>query len=149
MLAVPSCGQHYDHAQKKGILAELQAQKKATELGFIVSRPISDASYDFIFDDGERLYKVQVKYCDSRPVYDGAVYLDLRKSSSSCERGLRYKKGDVDVLIIYVPELDVLCWIPFDVIDGKASFTLRYSSSAGNYKLAATMTNSIEDYIWK
>jgi len=142
-------GQHYDHTQQKGILAELKAQQKATELGFIVSRPISDAMYDYIFDSGDALYKVQVKYCDSKTLYDGAVTLDLRKKNLYGERELRYKTGDIDVIILYIPEIDILCWVPFSVLAGKTSFAIRYFSSAPEYKAAATTTNIVEDYIWK
>jgi hypothetical protein len=46
--------------------------------GWIASRPTRDCRYDVVLDDGERLYRVQVKYAGRRAVHcDGAVSLDV------------------------------------------------------------------------
>ena len=49
---------------KKGIIAQLKAELRANELGFIVSKPTTEnCRYDMIIDDGKKLNRIQIKYC--------------------------------------------------------------------------------------
>ena len=45
---------------KKGIIAQLKAELRANELGFIVSKPTTEnCRYDMIIDDGKKLNRIQ------------------------------------------------------------------------------------------
>jgi hypothetical protein len=55
----------YSTAQK-GELALLHVLQRAVENGWIVSRPTRDCRYDLVLDDGDRLYRAQVKYAGRR-----------------------------------------------------------------------------------
>jgi hypothetical protein len=53
--------------QKKGDLAVAKAIYSFTNLGYEVSRPLTEsAPYDLIVDTGDCLYRVQVKYCGAQ-----------------------------------------------------------------------------------
>ena len=58
----------------------LRALQRSVEKGWLASRPTRDCRYDLVLDDGERLYRVQVKYAGRRAVHcQGAVSLDFTK----------------------------------------------------------------------
>jgi PD-(D/E)XK endonuclease len=46
--------------RRRGELIELLFLQKATSLGFQVSKPVCEESYDFVVDSGDRLTRVQV-----------------------------------------------------------------------------------------
>jgi hypothetical protein len=55
--------------QKKGDIGVTQAIATFTRMGYDVAIPITEsAAYDLIIDDGDRLYRVQVRYCGRRHV---------------------------------------------------------------------------------
>jgi hypothetical protein len=55
--------------QRKGDVATAQAVATFTELGYDVSIPLTEsARYDLIVDDGNGLYRVQVKYSSRKKV---------------------------------------------------------------------------------
>src|SRR2546428_6106702 len=79
---------------QKGELAILRAQQRAFEKGWIVSRPTRDCRYDLVLDDGERLYRVQVKYAARKSSHaTGAVSLDFTKGG---RRNRMYQDHEID-----------------------------------------------------
>lgn len=52
---------HSFSAKSQGEWAEVCFLLRATECGLIVCRPFGDAKYDFVLDNGRRLYRVQIK----------------------------------------------------------------------------------------
>ena len=71
--------------QRKGDIAVSRAIFSFTKKGFDVSLPITEsAAYDIVVDDGEKLYRVQVRYSSSGEV-------DLRRIHSN-SRGYVVKK---------------------------------------------------------
>lgn len=50
------------HSIKRGVTAEMLVASKLSELGLDISFPISHLTqYDIIYDNGNKLYKIQVK----------------------------------------------------------------------------------------
>lgn len=129
----------------KGQLAVSKAEIRAFELGFLPSRPLYDARYDLIIDDGKKLLKVQVKYANGKPSNsNGAVVVKLEYE----DRGRRvhtYKDTEVDALIVYVPQIDKLCFFPKDVFVGRRKFNIRISKAKNNQKKRVI---AAEDYYW-
>lgn len=114
---------------KKGQVASLKVQLRANERGFIVSIPTVESRYDLVFDDGQKMYRVQVKYCDSRQNKStGSVELDLRKQCRGRGNRRSYSKEEIDVVIAYLPATDKCYWCDAAVFDGAKSITLRFEA---------------------
>ena len=65
--------------QRKGDIAKAQAVATFTRLGFDVSMLLTEsAAYDLIVDDGDNLWRVQVKFI-------GGSYVDLRRIHSNSQ----------------------------------------------------------------
>lgn len=108
----------------KGEIANLAVQKMATEKGWIVSKPTTEARYDLILDDGHDLHKVQIKYCDNKRK---AVYLTKYNGRHNYSKDRKkYTREEVDVIIVYSP-CDGLIWLKDDLFDNKTCVTLTES----------------------
>lgn len=129
----------------KGQLAVSKAELRAFELGYLPSRPLFDARYDLIIDNGRKLSRLQVKYANGKPSNTtGAVvvkleYMDRRKNIYT------YQNNEVDGLIVYIPKLDKLCFFPKTVFVGKKKLNVRISKSKNNQKKGVV---AAEDYYW-
>lgn len=135
------------YVTSKGIEAQLKAEIRANELGYIVSKPTTECCrYDMILDDGISLYRTQVKYCDckSRGSH-GAVQLCLSKASINGKKRLCYCRSEVDAIIVYIKPVNCLCYFPIEVIGGKKSITIRYEKSKNNQVKNVFF---YEDYLW-
>jgi hypothetical protein len=115
---------------KKADMARLKIEMRALELGVICSRPVIEGTrYDLILDNGKKLYRAQVKYGDGRsPKAVGAVYVNLRKEIRK-EKNHPYSQDEIDVLLIYVPKIDKICWFGPEVFNAKGSISIRITPS--------------------
>ena len=117
----------------KGQLAVSKAELRAFELGYLPSRPLYDARYDLILDDGKKLIRAQVKYADGHPSNtEGAVAVKLDYEDRS-KKFYTYHKNEVDVLIVYIPKVDKLCLFPLSVFAGKRKMNIRIQKPKINY----------------
>jgi hypothetical protein len=86
--------------KRRGEAAELAFMHKAIDEGFAIAKPWGDSErYDFILDNGQRLWRVQVRSTDTPTQYGGFVIrLDRRV------RGIYVPltPRDVDVIVAYV-----------------------------------------------
>lgn len=129
----------------KGQLAVSKAELRAFELGYLPSRPLFDARYDLVIDDGKKLSRLQIKYADGKPTNtDGAVvvrleYTDRRKNSYT------YQNDEVDGLVVYIPKIDKLCLLPKSVFINKKKISIRIGKSKNNQKKGVI---AAEDYYW-
>ena len=132
---------------KKGIEAVLKVEMRANELGYIVSKPTTDCCrYDLIIDDGVSLKRVQVKYAGHKPFNaEGSVNVGFRKMSINGKSRPSYSRDEIDAIIVYIPAIDRLCYLPIDLVDGKQSINLRYAPSKNNQTARAF---SCEQYFW-
>ena len=111
---------------KKADIARLKIEMRALELGVICSRPVKEGTrYDLILDTGKKLYRAQVKYgngCSSKAT--GAVQVNLRREIRK-EKNRPYSQDEIDVLLIYVPKIDKICWFGPEVFNAKSSISIR------------------------
>ena len=112
---------------RKGEIGKLKVQLRATELGFLVSIPAVEGRYDLVFDDGKRMYRVQVKYCDKRST-EGSVELDLRKQCRGQGKRKAYTGGEIDVVVVYLPVTNKCYWFDTGQFDGVKSLTIRFDT---------------------
>lgn len=131
----------------KGLEAQLKAELRANELGYIVSKPTTECCrYDMIIDDGNSLKKIQVKYCDYiQNTSNGAVQLHLSKKSINGVERPYYTKDEVDAIVVYIKPIDKLCYLPIDIIENKKYISLRYKDSKNNQKKGIY---NCSDYFW-
>src|SRR5262249_41415990 len=108
--------------EQKGQIALLKVQLAAARRNATVLVPTIPARYDVVLDYQERLSRAQVKYADSpSPPSEGAVRLDLHR------RKRRYTRREIDVLLVYMPQLDQVCWFGPEVFHEKMALQLRLS----------------------
>jgi hypothetical protein len=125
---------------QKGQLACLKVQEEAMRKGAIVSFPSIPSRYDLILDYRGKLYRAQVKYADGKtPNAQGSIKLDLKR------RGRCYTQEEIDVLLVYLPQIDKVCWIEPSVFHNKMSLCLRLQPAKNRQKNGCRM---VTDLIW-
>ncbi|PYX09958.1 MAG: hypothetical protein DMG88_04365 [Acidobacteria bacterium] len=100
------------NTKRRGELSEAAFLLKASSLGFCVTRPWGDSErYDFILDNGERLWRVQVKCTE---VVRARGY-DVQSSYGIYgKRKMVYTARDIDALVVHIRPLDVWYVLPID-----------------------------------
>ena len=94
-------------------IGEVLFLAKCMELDLIASRPYAPCKYDFIVDNSETLYRVQVKMIGStRPTKKGDVYVG--KIGSGNKSKSTYTKKEIDVLAILCYPINVWYIIPIE-----------------------------------
>ena len=133
---------------EKGELAMLHVQLRALEIGALLSKPLRESCrYDLIVDWEGKLYRAQVKYCDRSSSHStGAVVLH----SGNITRGGRhsfpcYTAEEIDALLVYVPKIEQVLWLPPAQFDGKRNITIRYRPSLNGQSKGCLRS---EDFIW-
>jgi len=90
------------NSKQKGSLAVSQGIAKLYEKGFEVLLPIGDRNpYDLVFDDGKKLYKVQVKYAGKTSKGKYTAGLRITGGNQSYNYAKKYKDNDFDYLYIF------------------------------------------------
>lgn len=111
----------------KGAIAETKIAAAATELGIPVLRPVAEhGRYDMVFDIGERLHRVQVKWGALEG--DGAVVRIKTESQRCTPDGYvrrTYSTDEIDLLAVYCGELDRCFLLPADRVAGRRQVWLR------------------------
>ena len=131
---------NYSTAQK-GELALLRVLQRAFEKGWVTSKPMRDCRYDLVLDDGERLYRVQVKYA-GRQAWNcaGAVSLDFTKAG---RRDRTYLDNEIDAVIAYVAPADMLVWLGREHFHGRRNVQLRYVHTRSGQKVGCLMVTNV------
>jgi hypothetical protein len=115
---------------KKADMARLKVEMRALELDVICSKPVIEGTrYDLILDTGNRLFRAQIKYGDNiSTASTGAVAVNLRKEIKQ-EKNHPYSQDEIDVLLIYLPKIDRICWFGPEVFHAKGSISIRLSKA--------------------
>lgn len=90
-----------------GDIGEAMAIADFTKAGFVVSAPLSNnARYDLIIDNGEKIYRVQVKTTES--VKDEKMIFATKTTNYSKGnwKSTRYSINEVDIFYLYCLEND-------------------------------------------
>ncbi len=109
----------------KGCIGEHYAMYDACKKGYLVGK-ITESDllgYDFVMDDGEKLYRVEVKTSDksrkSEPTgitFDDRVVFDLT-TKSNCGNTNRY--NHVHWFALFCPRFNKIAWIKKENVDSK------------------------------
>ena len=141
----------------KGEAAIYMAAMRANELGFIVSRPITEGPrYDLLLDKEEKdehknpvkgqILRAQVKWGDGKcKCADGVVVVNLKRCNNGTQKIRLYKEHEVDMLLVYLPKINRVCCFPLEVFANKNSISIRIAPSANKQKKKCLMA---EDYLW-
>jgi hypothetical protein len=120
---------------QKGAIAEMGIAWHAYKLGVDVYRPVAEGGRcDLIFDDGERLWRVQCKWASRH----GDVLIVRCYSARRAREGLRkrlYTAEEIDAYAAYCAELDRCFFLPFERFPGKGTIQLRLTPSRNNQRL--------------
>jgi PD-(D/E)XK nuclease superfamily protein len=119
-------------------VAEAAFLHKVTRLGFgVVATPWGNSErYDFILDNGQRLWRVQLKCTE---VVRARGY-DVQPIYSVCGKGKQvYTADDIDALVAHITRLDV--WYVLPIESFSPSTSLRFYPTGG-CKLPASNTSA-------
>jgi hypothetical protein len=133
------------NTQQKGQYAQLKVELRASEKGLIVSCPTVDTRYDLIIDTGEKLCRVQVKYADGKVSHStGSVLVGLRRWAGDKRHVTRnYQREEVDAILVYLPKVDRVCWLPPELFHNKSSIVLRINPQRRNRN-----AHLVENFYW-
>jgi hypothetical protein len=128
-----------------GDLSELEVALALSRNGYLVSKPLGDSHrYDLIIDDGEALYRVQVK--TGRLGKNGSIRVAC--CSSHSHRGgvsTRSYRGEIDYIGVFCPQTGAAYLVPeSEIVDSfmhlRVAPTINRQSRnirwASQYKLA-------------
>jgi len=126
--------------EQKGQIALLKVLIEAAKKGAVVSLPTTPSRYDLVVDYQGKLYRAQVKYADGKSRHShGAIRLDLKR------RGRCYTRDEIDVVLVYVPQVDEICWFWPDTFHNKTSLYLRVLPTRNGQKNGCRM---IDQFLW-
>jgi hypothetical protein len=126
--------------EQKGEIAFLKVQEAAVRKGATALKPMLPRRYDLVLEWRRRYYRCQVKYADSpSPRSQGAVRVDLRRRKKT------YSKDEIDVVLVYVPQIDKVCWFPPKLFHKKVSLQLRLLPAKNNQRSGCLLA---ADYVW-
>jgi hypothetical protein len=126
--------------EQKGQIALAKALIEAAKKGVQTLLPTSPARYDLVLDCGDRFYRTQVKYADGKsPHSRGVVQLTLRR------RNRCYKWEEIDILLVYLPQRDYVCWLGADEFHDRTHHYLRYQPAKNGHRAKCLL---LDDFIW-
>lgn len=110
------------HAKQKGNIGELKVATRLSQEGYAVFREFGDLSkIDLIAVDQEhQTIRIQVKYVSEK---NGRIHCSFKKSGPNYK--FVYDGSEFDVMAIYCPELDDICYISSNTVKTHKTFILR------------------------
>lgn len=121
--------QELRHAAKlnnkhRGDVAEMVFMRKASTMGFGVSKPWADSEgYDFVLRSGKALWRVQIKSVRSkspqRPHYRVALV---------SRRGILYTADEIDFIAVYIFAEDIWYVFPISAVANRKAICLNPGS---------------------
>ena len=93
------------NTKQKGDLAVAQCIAKLSLLGYEILLPLGDRKpYDLVFDDGQKLYKVQAKYAGKSSRGKHVAHLRITGGNQSFNYARKYREEDFDYLYVYTAD---------------------------------------------
>lgn len=131
---------------RKADFARIKVELRALELGVVCSRPVVEGTrYDCILDTGDRLYRAQIKYGDGKSTCSlGVVAVNLRKQIGK-NKNHPYLEREVDVVLVYVPKIDAICWFGPEIFSGKSALSIRIAPSRNGQMKGCLLASN---YLW-
>jgi hypothetical protein len=131
-----------------GAYAEAKVLQRAIEKGVYVFKPVFECRFDFVLDDGLKLYRAQVKYAggSSPRQCQGVVPVGLSKWRNDGRAIIPcYTEAEIDLLLVYVRKIDKILWIGPEVFDGRTKLYIRIEPTRNNQSKGCLMA---ADYVW-
>jgi len=130
----------------KGHIALVKFDLRAAEKGVVVSVPQIPCRYDRVVETDGGFLRVQIKYAGGRASKSSGSAIVRLKRPRDRQGALRgYSAHEIDALVLYLPQVDKLCWLePKHFVD-KAELTIRYTESKNKQR---TKCKYIEDHEW-
>ena len=129
------------NTKQKGQLAELKVAAKAAEKGWAVSIPVNTARYDLILDAGDKLFRAQVKYAGGGSKSIAKFNFGNGSSGPQC-----YTKDEIDVVLVYLPQLDDVVWLGPELFHNKYGLHIRLEPAKNNQSKGIFLA---EDHLWR
>lgn len=132
--------------RQKSEVACLKVQTRATERGMVISKPTTDARYDLVLDDDTKLYRVQVKYGGGKSSHsEGVATVALRTYVGNKYKFKTYRAGEVDLLLVYLPQIDKIVSFEPEEFENKAMLYVRLVPAKNNVKQRLLLA---EEHLW-
>jgi hypothetical protein len=114
-----------------GNRSEINVMKYLIEAGHTISLPFGEnCRYDLILDDGDKLYRVQIKTARFKETH---LIVPLRSTKSNkTSNTYRNYKDEVDLIIAYCHKLDKLYKFLPEIIDDNVQLVLRLEPTKNN-----------------
>jgi hypothetical protein len=129
---------------QKGAIAEMGIAWHAYKLGIDVYRPVAEGGRcDLIFDDGERLWRVQCKWASRY----GDVLIVRCYSARRAREGFRrrlYTADEIDAFAAYSAELDRCFFLSLERFRGRANIQLRLAPSRNNQRVGINWADDFD-----
>ncbi len=114
--------------KRRGELSELAFVYKAASEGFAVAKPYGDSQrYDFILDNGHRLWRVQIK--SSTCLRNGLYRVNACRHT--CQGPACYEASEIDFFAAYIIPENTWFLLPVEMIVGRRTV---YFACGGNTK---------------
>lgn len=127
--------------KQKGQIALAKVLIEAAKKGAEAYLPTTQARCDLLLEGGGRFYRVQVKYADGKSSHShGSVMLHLRRRKKC------YTAEEIDVLLVYLPQLDKVGWFGPEVFHNKAALALRIKPAKNGQSKGCRM---VDDFLWQ
>lgn len=98
--------------------------------GHPVFREVADASpVDFILDYNNKLLKIQVKTL--QPCGPSNIY-KVRLTKDARGRKFKYTSKMIDIVAVYLLDINKICFFKMSDFEGKPSFTIRNNPTKNN-----------------
>jgi len=124
----------------KGQIAQLKVEQRCAELSYAVSIPTTPERYDLIIDINGNMHRTQIKYADAPGKNRGSVRI-----MCGAVKNKPYTRAAIDIMVVYVPVMDRVLWLPAEIWEDKRSITLRYMMRKGS---AGRPSINAWEYIW-
>jgi hypothetical protein len=132
--------------RQKSEVACLKVQTRAIERGMVISKPTTDARYDLVLDDGSKLNRVQVKFGGGKSSHsEGVATVALRTYVGNKYKFKTYREGEVDLLLVYLPQIDKVVAFKPEEFEDKAMLYVRLTPAKNNVKRGILMA---EEHLW-
>lgn len=114
----------------KGAIAELQVALTAMKSGWAASKPMTEERYDLVLDDGQKLYRCQVKYAESfQSKNANVISVDLRRQCRNNGYYRLYTATEIDCVLVFAPKTQKIYWLPPEVFANKTHVNLRLTTT--------------------
>jgi len=132
-------------SHEKGVETESIVLSRLKGLDAMVSIPWGRPRYDMIVDNGETIYRAQVKTARESEI-EGSITFSCHSGhiNSKGNKKIPYTKEEIDIFLVYSPKTDKVYWINVEET-GSSKMSLRVGETS-KYTPDSSV-NFHEDYL--